>query len=41
MDVTTSEIIAFYIIIVMICLAPFISAYFICHDKGGWWEGKQ
>lgn len=41
MEISISEIIVFYIIIVVMALSPFISAYFICHDKGGWWEGKQ
>lgn len=39
--ISTKEIIAFYIIMCIVALSPFISAIFVVKQKGGYWEGKQ
>ena len=41
MEVTTGQIIVFYIVMVLVALSGVIGAIAVSNDKGGWWEGKK
>lgn len=41
MGVTTSQIIVFYIVMILVAFSGVIGAIACSNDKGGWWEGKK
>jgi len=41
MEVTTGQIIVFYIIMILVAFSGIIGAITVSKDKGGDWEGKE
>lgn len=41
MEISTSQIIVFYIVMILIALSGIIEAIAISKDKSGDWEGKK